>query len=157
MNRKKIKITYIKNDVARNVAYKKRRNVMVKKLSELTTLSRVGGCVVLHPSNSDFQLEIYPPTAAARSLFSEHKTLPATRMVNEENFLTQQITEVIEQLKQLQVENRKMELTYIMYQNLGREGPLNVKKEDLVELKKLIDKELKDIDKRIEALDKQED
>ncbi|KAK8575039.1 hypothetical protein V6N13_033734 [Hibiscus sabdariffa] len=77
-------------------------------------------------------------------------------MVNKENFLKQRITKVTEQLEQLRKENRKMELTQIMYQNLGREGPLNVKKEDLVELGELINEKLKVIDKRIEALAKQE-
>ncbi|KAK8701989.1 hypothetical protein V6N13_020362 [Hibiscus sabdariffa] len=135
MNRKKIKIAYINNDVTRNAAYKKRKNVMVKKLSELTTLCGVGACVVLHPSGSDSQLETRPPTAAACCMFSEYKTLLVTRMV----------------------ENRKMKLTQIMYQNLGKVGPLNVKEEDLVELGELIDEKLKDIDMRIKALDKQED
>ncbi|KAK8530750.1 hypothetical protein V6N13_030697 [Hibiscus sabdariffa] len=133
MTRKKMKIVYTNNDVARNVAYKKRKNAMVKKLSELTTLCGVGAYVVLHPSGSDSQPETWQSTDATRSLLSEYKTLPVTRM-----------------------ENRKMELTQIMYQNLGREGPLNVKKEDLVELGELIDEKLKDIDKRIEAFSKQE-
>ncbi|KAK8530755.1 hypothetical protein V6N13_030702 [Hibiscus sabdariffa] len=78
-------------------------------------------------------------------------------MVNQENFLKQRITKVTEQLEQLQDENRKMELTQIMYQNLGRERPLNVKKEDFIELGELIDEKLKDIDKRIQALAKQGD
>ncbi|KAK8484832.1 hypothetical protein V6N13_139686 [Hibiscus sabdariffa] len=157
MNRKKIKIAYINNDVARNAAYKKKKNGMVKKLSELTTLCGVGACVVLHPSGSNSQPETWPSTVAARSLSSEYKTLPVTRMVNQENFLKQQITKVIERLEQQRKENRKMKLIQIMYQNLGREGPLNVKKEDLVELGELIDEKLKDIDKRIQALAKQED
>ncbi|KAK8663456.1 hypothetical protein V6N13_083275 [Hibiscus sabdariffa] len=77
-------------------------------------------------------------------------------MVNQENFLKQRIKKVTERHKQLREENRKMELTQIMYQNLGREGPLNVKKEDSVELIALIDEKLKAIDKRIQALAKQE-
>ncbi|KAK8626921.1 hypothetical protein V6N13_134550 [Hibiscus sabdariffa] len=77
-------------------------------------------------------------------------------MVNQENSLKQRITEVTERLKQVREENRKMELTQIMYQNLVREGPLNVKKEDFVELRELIDENLKAIDKRIQALAKQE-
>ncbi|KAK8691880.1 hypothetical protein V6N13_075375 [Hibiscus sabdariffa] len=97
-----------------------------------------------------------PLTAATRSLFSEYKTLPITRMVNQKNFLKQRITKVTERLKQLREENRKMELTQIMYENLGREGPLNVKKEDFVKLIELIDEKLKAIDKRIQSLAKQE-
>ncbi|KAK8663458.1 hypothetical protein V6N13_083277 [Hibiscus sabdariffa] len=89
-------------------------------------------------------------------MFSKYKTLPVTRMVNQENFLTQRITKVTERLKQLREENRKMELTQIMYQNLGREGPLNVKKADFVELRELINEKLKAIDKRIQALAKHE-
>ncbi|KAK8663457.1 hypothetical protein V6N13_083276 [Hibiscus sabdariffa] len=95
-------------------------------------------------------------SAATRSLFSEYKTLPFTRMVNQENFLKQRITKATERLKQLREENRKMELTQIMYQNLDREGPLNVKKVEFVELRKMIDEKLKAIDKRIQALAKQE-
>ncbi|KAL4279436.1 hypothetical protein GQ457_03G035690 [Hibiscus cannabinus] len=156
MARKRVKITYIKNDVARNAAYKKIKNDIVKKLSELTILCGVRACVVLYPSGSDSQPEVWPSTAAARSLFSEYKTLIVTRMVNQENFLKQRITKVTEQLEQLREKNRKMELNQIMYQNLGRDGPLNVKEEDLVELEELIDDNLKAIDKRIEALAKQE-
>ncbi|KAK8626925.1 hypothetical protein V6N13_134554 [Hibiscus sabdariffa] len=77
-------------------------------------------------------------------------------MMNQENFLKQRIIEVTERLKQVREENRKMELTQIMYQNLVREGPLDVKKEDFVELRELIDEKLKAIDKRIQALAKQE-
>ncbi|KAL4278714.1 hypothetical protein GQ457_03G035630 [Hibiscus cannabinus] len=134
MARKRVKITYIKNDVTRNAAYKKIKNDIVKKLSELTILCGVRACVVLYPSGSDSQPE----------------------MVNQENFLKQRITKVTEQLEQLREKNRKMELNQIMYQNLGRDGPLNVKEEDLVELEELIDDNLKAIDKRIEALAKQE-
>ncbi|KAK8663453.1 hypothetical protein V6N13_083272 [Hibiscus sabdariffa] len=71
-------------------------------------------------------------------------------------FLKQRITKVTEQLKQLREENHKMELPQIMYQNLGREGPLNVKKKDFVELRELIDEKLKAIEKGIQALAKQE-
>ncbi|KAK8606407.1 hypothetical protein V6N13_030690 [Hibiscus sabdariffa] len=77
-------------------------------------------------------------------------------MVNQENFLKQRITKVTKRLEQLRDENRKMELTQIMYQNLGRKWPLNVK-EDFIDLGELIDEKLKDIDKRIQALAKQED
>ncbi|KAK8606410.1 hypothetical protein V6N13_030693 [Hibiscus sabdariffa] len=96
MTRKKMKIAYTNNDVARNVAYKKRKNAMVKKLSELTTLCGVGAYVVLHPSGSDSQPETWQSTDATRSLLSEYKTLPVTRMVNQEDFLKQQITKVTE-------------------------------------------------------------
>ncbi|KAL4379310.1 hypothetical protein GQ457_02G042470 [Hibiscus cannabinus] len=85
-------------------------------------------------------------TVAPRSMFSKYKTLPVTRMVNQDNFFTQRITKVTERLKHLQGENRKMELTHIMYQNLGRDRPLNVKKADFVELRELIDENLKAID-----------
>ncbi|KAK8650470.1 hypothetical protein V6N13_140109 [Hibiscus sabdariffa] len=53
---------------------------MVKKLSELTILCGVEACVVIYPPDSNTQPEVWPLTAATRSLFSEYMTLPANRM-----------------------------------------------------------------------------
>ncbi|KAK9007861.1 hypothetical protein V6N11_074776 [Hibiscus sabdariffa] len=109
-------------------------------------------CVVLYPPGSDSQPEAWPSVAAARSLFSEYKTLPVSRMMNQENFLEQLITKTTNRLEKLQEENRRKELTKIMFQNLGGNGLHNVKKDDLDELGWLIDQNLKDIDNRIHAL-----
>ncbi|KAK8621937.1 hypothetical protein V6N13_097565 [Hibiscus sabdariffa] len=154
MTRKKIKLAYITNDAVRNATYKKRKKGLVKKLSELTTLCGVEACVVLNPSGSDSQPEAWPSDATARSLFSEYKTLPVKRMVNQESFLEQSISKATERLKKLREENRRKELTKVMLQNLGGKGLHNVKNEDLDELEWLVDENLKDIDKRIHALDK---
>ncbi|KAK8562670.1 hypothetical protein V6N12_010743 [Hibiscus sabdariffa] len=121
-------------------------------MSELTTLCGVEACVVLYPPGSDSQPEAWPSAAAARNMFSEYKTLPVSRMVNQESFLEQLITKTTNRLEKLQEENRKKELTKVMFQNLGGKGLHNVKKEDLDELRWLIDQNLKDIDKRIHAL-----
>ncbi|KAL4368404.1 hypothetical protein GQ457_05G027210 [Hibiscus cannabinus] len=139
MTRKKIKLAFITNDAARNDAYKKRKKGMVKKLIELTILCGVEVCVVIYPPGSDFYPEAWPSTVAARSLFSEYKTLPANRMVNQESFLEQWIKKVTERLEKLQEENRRKELIQVMFQNLGRKELQNVKKEDLEELGSLID------------------
>ncbi|KAK8627075.1 hypothetical protein V6N13_134702 [Hibiscus sabdariffa] len=152
MTRKKIKLAYITNDAARNATYKKRKKGLIKKISELTTLCGVEACVVLYPPGSDSQPEAWPSVAAARSLFSEYKTLPVSRMMNQENFLEQLITKTTNRLEKLQEENRRKELTKIMFQNLGGNGLHNVKKDDLDELGWLIDQNLKDIDNRIHAL-----
>ncbi|KAK8650033.1 hypothetical protein V6N13_139684 [Hibiscus sabdariffa] len=152
MTRKKIKLAYITNDAARNAAYKKRKKGVVKKLSELTILCGVEACAVIYPPGSDSQPETWPSTVAARSLFSEYKILPVNRMVNQESFLEQLIKKTTERLEKLQEENRRKELTQVMFQNLGRKELQNVKKEDLDELGWLIDQNLKNIDERIHAL-----
>ncbi|KAK8515335.1 hypothetical protein V6N12_075380 [Hibiscus sabdariffa] len=125
---------------------------MVKKLSELTILCGVRACVVIYPPGSDSQPEAWPSTVAARSLFSEYKTLPANRMVNQETFLDQWVKKATKRLEKLQEENHRKELIQVMFQNLGRNELQNVKKEDLEELGWMIDQNLKDIDKRIHAL-----
>ncbi|KAK8620184.1 hypothetical protein V6N13_066666 [Hibiscus sabdariffa] len=152
MTRKKIKLAFITNVAARNAAYRKRKKGMVKKLSELTILCGVEACVVIYPSGSNSQPEVWSSTVAARSLFSEYKTLPVNRMVNQESFLEQWIKKATERLEKLREENRRKELIQVMFQNLGRKELQNVKKEDLKELGWLIDQNLKDIDKRIHAL-----
>ncbi|KAK8700356.1 hypothetical protein V6N13_018754 [Hibiscus sabdariffa] len=126
MARTRVKLAYITNDAMRKATYKKRKKGLVKKASELSTLSH--------------------------RMLSNFKEMPAieqrNRTVTQESLVRKMIAKVEEQLMRLREKNRRKELTQVMYQNLGGNGN-TVKKEDLNDLSWLIDQNLNAIDNRL--------
>ncbi|KAM6568210.1 hypothetical protein CsatB_016195 [Cannabis sativa] len=76
------------------------------------------------------------------------------KMVNQEAFLRKRINKVSEQVKKLKKENREKELTQLMYSNLyGKANLVGLSATDLNDLVCIIDKNLEEINKRIETID----
>jgi hypothetical protein len=76
-------------------------------------------------------------------------------MVNQEAFLKQRVKKAEEQLKRLRKNNKDIEMTNLLFECL-KEGKVvhnNMSKIDLNALVWLIDKNLKDIGRRLEAKD----
>ncbi|KAF4373629.1 hypothetical protein F8388_025323 [Cannabis sativa] len=75
------------------------------------------------------------------------------KMVNQEAFLRKRINEVSKQVKKLRKENREKELTQLMYSNLfGKANLVGLSVTDLNDLVRIIDKNLEEINKRIETI-----
>ncbi|XP_030503124.2 agamous-like MADS-box protein AGL80 [Cannabis sativa] len=75
------------------------------------------------------------------------------KMVNQEAFLRKRIKEVSEQVKKLRKENREKELTQLMYSYLsGKANLVGLSVTDLNDLVCIIDKNLEEINKRIETI-----
>ncbi|KAL4340463.1 hypothetical protein GQ457_08G004630 [Hibiscus cannabinus] len=110
----------------------------------------------MYPSTSNSQPEAWPSTATAHRMFSNFKALPAAeqsnRTMTQEDLIRLRIAKAEEQLKKVHEENRRMELTQIMFQILGGKGLNTVKKEDLNDLCMLIDQNLHSIDIRLQML-----
>ncbi|KAL4341840.1 hypothetical protein GQ457_08G004600 [Hibiscus cannabinus] len=156
MPRNKVKLAYIENDAARKATFNRRKKGMLKKVNELSTLCGVEACVVIYPSTSNSQPEAWPSTATAHRMFSDFKALPAAeqsnRTMTQEDLIRLRIAKAEEQLKKVNEENRKMELTQIMFQILDGKSLNSVKKEDLNDLCMLIDQNLHGIDIRLQML-----
>ncbi|KAK8486167.1 hypothetical protein V6N11_019990 [Hibiscus sabdariffa] len=88
-------------------------------------------------------------------MFSNFKALPAAEQSNkamtQESLIKQRIAKA-EGLKKVHGENRRMELTQIMFQILDGRGLNTVKKEDLIDLSRLMEQNLKGIDIRLQML-----
>ncbi|MBA0647299.1 hypothetical protein Goklo_015195 [Gossypium klotzschianum] len=158
MTRKKVKLAYITNDSARKATFKKRKKGLMKKVSELSTLCGIDACAIMY-SPYESQPEVWPSAMGVQRVLSKFKKVPemeqSKKMVNQESFLAQRIAKANEQLKKQCKDNREKEMTHAMFQNLnGKAGILGLNVVDLNDLAWLIDQNLKEIDKRVDALAK---
>ncbi|XP_009618312.2 agamous-like MADS-box protein AGL80 [Nicotiana tomentosiformis] len=157
MTRKKVKLAFITNDSARKATFKKRKKGLMKKVSELSTLCGIDACAIIY-SPYENQPEVWPNTMGAQRVLAEFKRMPemeqSKKMVNQESFIRQRIAKASEQLKKQSKENREKEMTEVMYQCLAGKGLQNLNLGDLNDLGWVVDQNLKEINKRIEAFKK---
>nr|XP_016464483.1 PREDICTED: agamous-like MADS-box protein AGL80 [Nicotiana tabacum] len=157
MTRKKVKLAFITNDSARKATFKKRRKGLMKKVSELSTLCGIEACAIIY-SPYENQPEVWPNTMGTQRVLVEFKRMPemeqSKKMVNQESFIRQRIAKASEQLKKQSKENREKEMTEVMYQCLAGKGLQNLNLGDLNDLGWVVDQNLKEINKRIEAFKK---
>ncbi|XP_031103983.1 agamous-like MADS-box protein AGL80 [Ipomoea triloba] len=157
MTRKKVKLAFITNDSARKATLKKRKKGLIKKVSELSTLCGIDACAIIY-SPYENQPEVWPSTAGAQRVVAQFKRMPemeqSKKMVNQEGFIRQRIAKASEQLKKQHKENREKEITEVMFQCLTGKGLHSLILTDLNDLAWLIDQNLKEINKRIEDLQK---
>ncbi|XP_033512375.1 agamous-like MADS-box protein AGL80 [Nicotiana tomentosiformis] len=157
MTRKKVKLAFITNDSARKATFKKRKKGLMKKVSELSTLCGIDACAIFY-SPYENQPEVWPNTMGAQRVLAEFKRMPemeqSKKMVNQESFIRQRIAKASEQLKKQSKENREKEMTEVMYQCLAEKWLQNLNLGDLNDLGWVVDQNLKEINKRIEAFRK---
>nr|GMD48489.1 agamous-like MADS-box protein AGL80 [Ipomoea batatas] len=157
MTRKKVKLAFITNDSARKATLKKRKKGLMKKVSELSTLCGIDACAIIY-SPYENQPEVWPSTAGAQRVVAQFKRMPemeqSKKMVNQEGFIRQRIAKASEQLKKQHKENREKEITQVMFQCLTGKGLHSLILTDLNDLTWLIDQKLKEINKKIEDLNK---
>lgn len=119
MARKKVNLAYIANDAARRATFKKRRRGLIKKVQELATLCDVPACIIIYAPH-EAQPEVWPSEAEARRILHRFRDLPELeqnkRMMNQEQFLHQRVTKMMDQVKKQEEENRELELSVLMYE-----------------------------------------
>ncbi|KAK2456811.1 hypothetical protein P8452_03840 [Trifolium repens] len=155
MTRKKVKLAFIVDDSARKATYKKRKNGIIKKVSELTILCGIPACAII--SNPfDSKAEVWPNLAEAKQVIERYQNssvIDGAKNVNQESFLLQRITKAREQLKKQKHDNREKELTIRMIGYMkNKQMPDDLSVSDLKEFNKLIEKNLKEIDNKIVEL-----
>ncbi|XP_061356949.1 agamous-like MADS-box protein AGL80 [Gastrolobium bilobum] len=159
MTRKKVKLAFIVNDAARKATYKKRKKGLMKKVDELTTLCGIEACAIVY-SPYDSQPEVWPSPWGVQKALAKFRTMPeleqSKKMVNQETFLKQRILKAKEQVKKQNKDNREKEMTLLMLQCLSAGKLLhdNLTMVDLNDLAWLIDQNLKDVDRRLETMNK---
>ncbi|KDP46194.1 hypothetical protein JCGZ_10034 [Jatropha curcas] len=159
MTRKKVKLVYMSNDSARRATFKKRKNGLIKKVSELTTLCGIDACAIIY-NPYDSQPEVWPSPSGVQCVLAQLKNMPEMeqikKMESQESFIRQRISKCNEQLKKQITENHKKEVTKLMFQGLtGKIVLNNLNMTDLNDLGCLIDQNLKEIYIKIETLKKQ--
>ncbi|KAK2442048.1 agamous MADS-box protein AGL80 [Trifolium repens] len=155
MTRKKVRLAFISDDSARKTTYKKRKNCIIKKVSELTILCGIPACAII--SNPfDSKTEVWPDLARAKQIIERYQNssvINGATNVNQESFLLQRITKAREQLKKLKHDNHEKEMTIRMIEYMkNKQLPNDQSVSDLKEFEKLIEKNLKEIDNKIVEL-----
>ncbi|KAL7234623.1 hypothetical protein ACSBR1_018125 [Camellia fascicularis] len=154
MTGKKVKLAFITNDSARKATFNKRKKGLMKKVSELSTLCGIDACVIIQ-SPYESQPEVWPNNLGVQRVLAQFKRMPemeqSKKMETQESFTRQRIAKANEQLKKKLKDNREKEMTEVMYQCLSGRGLQNLSMVDQCHLNWLIDKNLKEIGKKIES------
>ncbi|XP_010058573.2 agamous-like MADS-box protein AGL80 [Eucalyptus grandis] len=157
MTRKKAALAYIANDAARKATFKKRKNGLMKKVSELSTLCGIEACTIVY-SPYQAEPEVWPSMLGARRAIARFKNMSemdqSRRMVNQQEFIRQRIVKAEEQLKKQLRENREREIVQVMYRALVGEGLQGLTIVDLNDLGWMLDKTGEEIEERIKKLKK---
>lgn len=130
---------------------------MVKKASELTTLCGVEACMIIY-SPYESEPEVWPSSMEAQSTLVRFRQLPemeqCKKMMNQMSFTRERIQKVSEQVKKMRKNNREKELAQILYHFMSTGIFLqNMTVNDLYDLSWVIELNLKDICRRMEALE----
>ncbi|ESW17041.1 hypothetical protein PHAVU_007G205500 [Phaseolus vulgaris] len=153
MSRKKLKLAFISNDMARKTTYKRRKKGIMKKVDELATLCGISACAVI--SNPfDSETEVWPNPEGVNKVMERFKNasvLNKSRNVNHESFMMQRIVKAQNELKMQREENYEKEITLSMFQFMqGQNLPSTV--EEIKEIHKMIEKNIKEIENKLAAL-----
>ncbi|XP_058755338.1 agamous-like MADS-box protein AGL80 [Vicia villosa] len=159
MARKKVKLAFIENDNARKSTYKNREKGLVKKIDELATLCGVEACAIIYGPYEP-QPEIWLSASGVQNVLSKFMTKSEfeqrKKMVNQESFLKERISKAEKQFEKQWKDNREKERTMFLFECLsaGNVVQKDMSVAGLNHLAWMIDQNLKEISRRIEADDR---
>nr|XP_027190082.1 agamous-like MADS-box protein AGL80 [Cicer arietinum] len=157
MARKKVKLAYITCHSKRRETFKKRKNGLIKKVSEISTLCGIEACAIIYDKNNT-QVEVWPSESEIKSVLSRFMSFPemerSKKMLDQEGFLRQTIAKVYEQLKKQIEETRKKEMTNLIgqYIHTGEFNGYLMSKNDLNDFSSFIDESLKTIEQKMSQM-----
>ncbi|KAF9618464.1 hypothetical protein IFM89_001187 [Coptis chinensis] len=155
MPRQKVKLAWIAKVADRKTSFRKRKNGLMKKVSELSTLCGVDACAIVYKRNDPVPDIWHSPSEAYRVLM-RFKSLPryeqTKHMFDQEVYLKRRLAKQKEKLKREEILNREKEVKLLMYQSLtGAKGLHELRTEDFGDLVRLIEKNVKEVEEKIEA------
>ncbi|KAG7556834.1 Transcription factor MADS-box [Arabidopsis suecica] len=156
MGMKKVNLSLIANERSRKTSFMKRKNGVVKKLNELSTLCGVQACALIYSPYQSVP-ESWPSTKGAKEVASKFMEMPSTarakKMMSQETYLMERITKAKEQLKNLVVENRESQVRRFMFDCLeGKMSDYRYDAKDLQDLLCCINRYLDQLNGRIEII-----
>lgn len=152
--RKKMKHSFIENETSRKRSFNKRKQGMMKKLTELATLCDVKACAVIYSPYNPIP-KPWPSREGVEEVVSKFIEVDdrTKKMVDQEAFLRERIAKETSQLQKLRNENRNFQIRDIMFGCLrGEIGVHKLGEKDLQDLSSFIDKYLNQLTCRIENL-----
>ncbi|CAK8566128.1 unnamed protein product [Lathyrus sativus] len=158
MARGKVKLAYIMNNSTRRATFRKRKNGILKKINELSTLCGIDACAIIYGENYP-QVEVWPSGVGVRSVLYRFMRLPelerSRKMVDLEGFLSESIIKAQDMLKKQIEENQQKEMAYRISQfiHTGEYSMENMSLTEITSLMTFIDKSLKEVEQRLDLMD----
>lgn len=161
MARRKVKLAFIENDTSRKASLKKRRQGLMKKVSELSTLCGVSTCAIVYSPDSNEPV-FWPSRPEVEQLLERYQgfseLVRSRKMLNHESYLKEQINKLIGQKNKLVVKNKGLENTYLMQQLcLYGKTTSEFANDEMCSLFYYVHEKNKEIEKRIELLERTDD
>ncbi|KAG6495494.1 hypothetical protein ZIOFF_043319 [Zingiber officinale] len=124
MSRKKAKLVRIANDSTRRATFKKRKNGLLKKVSEFATLCNVSTCMIIYnPEEAAMQPEAWPSPPEAARIVVQFRNIPLVeqrqKMLSQESFLSQRIAKLEDQLRRAERKNRELSVSLLVNEALA--------------------------------------
>lgn len=155
MTRKKVKLVWIANDSARKASFKKRKQGLLKKVKELTTLCDVSALVIIYGPN-DNEAAIWPSHPIVEELLARFESIPeierCKKMMNQETYLKERGLKMHEQLRKHHKKNGEKEMGYMMHQISQGKQFIEFQTSELTNFFWMIDDRMKEIRRRAEYI-----
>ncbi|XP_057510801.1 agamous-like MADS-box protein AGL80 [Actinidia eriantha] len=155
MARKKVKLAFITNSAARRASFMKRKIGLVKKAEELCTLCDVEACAIIF-SSFENEPEVWPGYLGAQQVITKFRRMPeleqTKKMENQQSFSQERIDKSEEQVRKQNSDNRRKEVTNIMYGCLNGGDFEHLNSHYSKDLCWLLNQNIKDMTRRIELL-----
>ncbi|KAK8337110.1 hypothetical protein V6Z11_A09G166500 [Gossypium hirsutum] len=119
MTGKKVKLAWIENSSARKASLRKRRQGLVKKVTELTTLCGVEGGIVIYTKNEEEPI-VWPSREQMEQLLRRFNEIPEVermkKSMNLETYYKEMISKSQDQLRKETRKTKEMEVDQLMLQ-----------------------------------------
>ncbi|KAF7818029.1 agamous-like MADS-box protein AGL80 [Senna tora] len=150
-SRPRVRFEYISNEGARRSSFKKRKEGVMKKMSELTTLCGIEACaVIFSPFNPG--PEVWPNVMGVHHVVSQYRKMAGIQkrsVLDQQSFIKQTIAKTMHQLERLRKETRERQTEYLMHQCMAGMNLRSLSISDMYCTRRLLEKKIADIDKKI--------
>ncbi|KFK44352.1 hypothetical protein AALP_AA1G246400 [Arabis alpina] len=153
MGRRKVTHQLISDNSTRRVTFRKRKDGLLKKLHELTILCGLRACAIIY---SDYKEgpEVWPNRNEVRVLLNRLSELPVEKqtkyMMDQKDLMNRMIQDAKKKLEKEQMHSRAMELGMVASFDDLNDADYS---EDLIKAADVVEKRIKVIRERIEAVE----
>ncbi|CAN1156007.1 Agamous-like MADS-box protein AGL90 [Linum perenne] len=164
MVRTKVQHKLISDEKARKTTFTKRKNGLLKKLEEITTLCGVATCAfIIHNfrgKGKKNEVEVWPSEPKASGMLKKYKELPQRKqekyMLNHEALSKERLEKMKKALKNQQEKNQLLEIDLLLKEDcpttsgedldFGAKEELNYKREIVKNFKKKVTEQIEDLE-----------
>lgn len=156
MPRAKVKLAWIESDSARKASFKKRKEGLLKKVSELSTLCDVPACIVIYGRGSN-QPIVWPDHPTAEKLIRRYLSLPGfvrcKKTLSHETYLKEKVAKMQDKHNKILRSNTVMNMDDLMRQGQNGKPIYELDINEIYGLVAFAEEKMKEIHNRIVFFD----